>query len=568
MTNPQPDNFPAPERFARFSPTLKRALTKLPLLVCVGLFLFHFSVIRKYAVNLPNLDDWGMFAGDNHPASADLAWLYAQHSEHRTTTTKLFVWLQFQLNGWNVRTHLLVDFLLYGLFLILLVWFTRRVAPQLQTWVALSFIVFFLSPIIWIEHFMAYPVAVHFWLLFLLIAAWLLFGELQKWYALIGGCIAAVFSTYSFASGFVTSLILLIAFCLFKWLRASDAEVKDRRREFLQLLCVVGLIGGPLIIWIISFIRPPNQWPMIFPYRWSFWAFFLNLVSFGFGIDRVSVTWGALCLLIVLTPICGVVWKKGRHLSTGQWAAFVMVMAILADLSAISIGRAGVGAFYSKSLEYGEHGLPLILLSALNWSVFLKHSPRVRVVVMAALWFFCFAAFSNNWDFDIYRYASAGRAADVRCVRSFYNHTGNGNCPATYPVELSSVLEQAQRLNASFYQDAIQANRKTSSGPPAYLGAHDVADCHHIAGWAYDKSDPDVIVAVAIYDGDLLLSTVPATGFSAELLNAGIGTGAYVFEYETPPALKDGRPHSIRVQFAGTKLDLPNTPKVLACSPP
>lgn len=567
MANAQPED-PETEATSVWSmPMLKGALTKLPLLVCLGIFLFHFSVIRKYAVNLPNMDDWGMFAGDNHPASVDLAWLYAQHSEHRTATTKLFVWLQFQLNGWNVRTHLLADFLLYGLFLILLVWFARRVAPQLQTWVLLSFIVFFLSPIIWLEHFMAYPVAVHFWLLSLLIAARLLFGEPQRWYALVVGCIAAVFSTYSFASGFVTSLILLIAFCVFKWLRAAEARGKDRRREFFQLLLVAGSIGGPLIIWISGFTTASSRWPLIFPYRWSFWVFFLNLVSFGFGIDRVSLTWGALCFLIVMTPICGVVWKKGRHLSGGQWTAIVMVIAILADLSAISVGRAGLEASYSKTQEYAEHGLPLIILSVLNWSVFLKHSQRLRAAVVVALWFFCLAAFSNNWDFGIYRYASASRTADVRCIRTFYNHTGNGNCPSTYPLELSSVLEKAQRLNASFYQDAIKANSKTSSGPPVYLGAHSVADCHHIVGWAYDKSDPDAIVAVAIYDGDSLLSTVPATSLSLDLLNAGIGTGLYVFEYETPPALKDGRPHSIRVRFAGTTLDLSNTPKVLTCSP-
>ncbi|HEY6122506.1 MAG TPA: hypothetical protein VIV66_21300, partial [Pyrinomonadaceae bacterium] len=88
------------------TPFVKASLTKLPLLICVGVFLFHFSVIARYAVNLPNMDDWALVAGDDHPSSVDLEWLYDQHNEHRTTTTKLFVWLQYHLNGWNVRTHL------------------------------------------------------------------------------------------------------------------------------------------------------------------------------------------------------------------------------------------------------------------------------------------------------------------------------------------------------------------------------------------------------------------------------------------------------------------------------
>ena len=100
----------------------------------------------------------------------------------------------------------------------------------------------------------------------------------------------------------------------------------------------------------------------------------------------------------------------------------------------------------------------------------------------------------------------------------------------------------------------IKANRKPPSGQTAYLGATDVADGQRIAGGAYDKSDPDAIVVVAIYDGDSLMSTIPAIGFRPDLLNAGIGTGLYSFLYETPPALKDGRPHSIRVQFAALRV--------------
>src|SRR5262245_11846323 len=132
------------------SSSFKGALTKLPLLVCIAVFLFHFNLIRKYAVNIPNQDDWALFAGDNHPASLDLPWLYIEHNEHRTATTKLLVWFQFQLNGWNLRTHYLIDFFIYGVFLALLTWVARKWASDIPTWVILSFIVFLLSPIIWL----------------------------------------------------------------------------------------------------------------------------------------------------------------------------------------------------------------------------------------------------------------------------------------------------------------------------------------------------------------------------------------------------------------------------------
>ena len=550
-------------------PWLKRASTKLPLLVFVGLFLFHFAIIRKYAVNLPNWDDWAMFAGDNHPASVDLRWLYNQHNEHRTTTTKLFVWLQFQLNGWNVRTHLLVDFLIYGFFLGWLVWFARKIDPHLSTQTVLAFLIFFLSPIIWLEHFMAYPVAVHFWLIFLFIAAYFLFSESQTWPSLVIASLSSILSSYSFAAGFVTSLILLLTFWLFKSLRIYQSrEKKQRVRELLHLLLVTVLVGGALVFWIIGFQKPIYHPPLAFPYQPAFWRFFLNLVSFAFAIDRISYFWGVICLTIILAPICGEVWKRRGRLSGMHWAAVVSTFAILADLAAISMGRAGFGALSWRNQEYAEHGMPLIILSVINWSIFFRDRKTLRTSAIAALWIFCLITFKQNWDFDIYRQQSAIRLEGARCVKAYYEQLGDAQCPGIYPpsADFIYLLAQGKRLNASYYQDAIKA--RMTSGPPAYLGALDVADCNHIAGWAYDKSEPDAIVVVDIYDGSALLGSFPAISFRPDLLDAGMGTGLYSFERETPPALKDGRPHSIRVQFAGTTRDLPHSPMVLTCAPP
>src|SRR5712692_5755882 len=92
---------------------LRTWLPGLPWVICVSLFLFNFSLIRKYAVNLPHWDEWGLIYGDNHPASIDFPWLYQQVNDHRTATTKLFVWLQYHLNGLNLRTRQVLDFLIY-----------------------------------------------------------------------------------------------------------------------------------------------------------------------------------------------------------------------------------------------------------------------------------------------------------------------------------------------------------------------------------------------------------------------------------------------------------------------
>jgi len=104
------------------------------------------------------------------------------------------------------------------------------------------------------------------------------------------------------------------------------------------------------------------------------------------------------------------------------------------------------------------------------------------------------------------------------------------------------------------------------AAPPAYEGYHDITNCNGIMGWAWDKNRPDDPVEVDIYDGEILLATVTANNFRQDLVNAGIGNGQHGFTYPVPPGLKDGKPHSIRMRFAGTKNDLNNTPKDITCT--
>lgn len=308
-----------PNLFKRLEPWI----TRLVLIVCLGAFLYHFNVIRKYSVNIPYWDDWAMFTG-NHPASLDLSWLYEQANDHRTATTKLFVWLQFQLNGWNLRTHLLLSFLIYGFCVTWLVWFARKMAPELPPWVILGFAVFFMTSLIWTDHVIGYAVAVHFWLLFMLMATYCLFREPQSWHVLVLGCLASILSIYSFAAGVATAVVLLTGFSLFKSHRAYSAkDSKVRRRELLQLLLVAGLIVGALVVWIIGWKRTPARLPWVLPYDLRFWTFFLNLVALSFGIERISAFWGLICLLIVITPVCWIIAKKRTALPVAQWASLV-----------------------------------------------------------------------------------------------------------------------------------------------------------------------------------------------------------------------------------------------------
>jgi hypothetical protein len=399
------------------------------------------------------MDDWETFDTNQLPAGFSIEWLFAQHNEHRLATTKLLIWIQYQLNGWDLRVHQLLNFALYGFVLLWIVWSmetTRRVALG----VIVCFTVFLLSPITWFNHFMGYQSNVHLWLLFFLVSLHCLFSRSQTWNHVVTGCVASVLSIYSASAGFVSSLIVLILFCGFKSLRIFSFNQRARLREWFQLISVVALVGSGLAIWTVGYFQPPGHPPLSFPHTWPFWDHFLNVLSLGFGIDQVSAVLGLLCLFIVLTPILGQVVRVRKNLSSEQWVGFVAVMGILAVLASISTGRGGFGVEQAKSSRYAEFGMVLIPLSMLNWSIFLYHTKKLKGFVLAVLWFFCFLTFWDNWgDFRNYEREAGRRKQGIECIRAYYQGGGEALCPTIFPYSLPRFLAQAKRLDVSFYRN-------------------------------------------------------------------------------------------------------------------
>src|SRR5262249_46172167 len=93
----------------------------------------------------------------------------------------------------------------------------------------------------------------------------------------------------------------------------------------------------------------------------------------------------------------------------------------------------------------------------------------------------------------------------------------------------------------------LQMLQKAGIGPFRHLrqdglmvGSLDVIDAERIVGWAWDKKHPEAPVSVALYDGERLMTTIPANQFREDLKPAGIGGGRHAFYYPTPAELKDG----------------------------
>jgi hypothetical protein len=444
--------------------SFERLATGIVLSVTAFLFLYQLYLIHKYAVEIPYMDDWTMF-GPGRPAKLSVAWLLDASntrptaSEHVIAPTKLLVWMQYHLNGWNFSLNLVLNFLLFGLFIAWIAWFADQAVPDIPRYAKLAFIIFLLSPIDWFNHFMATQTCYLFYLIFFFLGSYLLFKDNQHWWHIVAGSLLSLLSIYTLASGFGSSLVLVIAFCVFKGARVySETNSARRIRETLQLAVTVFFIGGALSFWIAQYVTPPHV-NLVLPSDLRFWQFFVNLVSFGFGVETFSSWWGTFCLLVVVVPICAIIWRRKGKLTSIEWTCVVMATGLLLNVGEIAAGRASPSvAAGSKALRYVEFVLPLIPLSMIMWAVLLRERKRLKAATLAGLFAFCWLAFANDWRFDGYEHEAARRIEGRACVKEYYKGIGDGRCPTVYSVTpahipLSTWLDGARAVNASFYKN-------------------------------------------------------------------------------------------------------------------
>ncbi len=101
----------------------------------------------------------------------------------------------------------------------------------------------------------------------------------------------------------------------------------------------------------------------------------------------------------------------------------------------------------------------------------------------------------------------------------------------------------------------------------ATAGSVDVANCTHIAGWAWDPDQPNTPIVVQIANNGVYYNSYNANGFRSDLP----GNHAHAFDIPTPAAFKDGAHHSINVYGIDLNGDanslITGSPKDVFCPP-
>ncbi|NDD65941.1 MAG: hypothetical protein EBZ36_18485, partial [Acidobacteria bacterium] len=101
---------------------------------------------------------------------------------------------------------------------------------------------------------------------------------------------------------------------------------------------------------------------------------------------------------------------------------------------------------------------------------------------------------------------------------------------------------------------------------PVYAGNVDQSDCSTISGWAIDRNRLNSAISVRIYDGDKLIQSVVANNARPDVGALFNDNGLHGFRIATPAVFKDGKTHTLRVQFESSTTILGSGQKSLKCS--
>lgn len=415
-------------------------------------YLIHLGYIWTYSVDIPYRDEWGALEPGGLPSGFSLHWLFGFWNEHRIVLTKLEMLCLYYLNGWNLTSQHLLNFLIYGLLVLLVIRLVQRATPDLPRWVPVCFGVFLLSPLAQENHLMGFQSQFHFTLLFFLIAIYALFAQRLSWLRLWAGIAAAILSIYSFASGVVFGATVMVAFAT--WLLVcAQPEPDARRTALLQGIAVCGTIVISLALWFNGHPRAPQGGAMVFPTSAAFWVYYLNLLSGGLAQSGLSLLPGFCFLVFALVPVIGIIGSRRSLLSAPMAASITVILGILAALSFMAVGRGAFGPEQAKASRYTEISMLLIPFSVAAWACFLEQRPRVCRMVLAAFWAMCCLAFLPTWTyFSQYQDQYVERMAGIECVKKYYVGIGKGNCEVLFPGNIATELDIAKRLDLSFYR--------------------------------------------------------------------------------------------------------------------
>jgi len=421
----------------------------------LGAYLFHFWVISLFSLDIPFWDEWDVFPLPLEVGSeAILNWLFLPHNQHWIVPTRAQFLFAYYLNGWDLATLQCLNFFIFGLLVFSVGWGLSTGIRQENGWeerihhliVPAPLLLFLVSPIAYENHDWAFQSQFHFALLFSWWAVYFLFsGQGHQ----VAGTLMLILAVLSQSIGIAGSAAVLVILVISRFL-GWRAYAGSRRQAFLSIVPTILIVSGVIVLWRRSVSRIMPDLEMAGPLQADFWTFLLNLISYGWGINHPS--WGSGLLLLLLTVGALMVLILQNSASTYRWLLLAWSGMILGALTAIALGRAGLGVASAQTPRYAEVTTMLIPIVVVAWAQVTEKLSRQQLLIMGS-WLVLLLLFANNWSFTKYGARYLIRMQGIDCLKSkLQQQVDDIYCPELFPGPLGPRVERARILKLSFVE--------------------------------------------------------------------------------------------------------------------
>jgi hypothetical protein len=419
-------------------------------------FVWHLYLICIYSVDVPFHDDWLYFAPDSLTWEFPWRWIYSFFSEHRIVPTKLMAWLNLRLFGLDYGLQKIINFVIFGGVIGALAVLKNRVVGKGEFVLFPLFLLFLLSPVAYENHRWGFQSQFHFVLIFSNLALCYAFpAKIKNKHALLF-CLFSCAAMYSFSAGVVLTAITLGFMAIFVIIGIVRGAIEPSTYRLWFGVFIVMVIVA--LLWAHGYVRPHDEWSQeyVLPHRAAFWDYFLNLLSYSFGFERVSIFPGIVCMLLLVVPIIMLLVRRESRCLSSVWVILAAVVGVLIVLGLISMSRTYLNFYGSKTSRYTEIGFMLIPYMSMAWWLALRPG-KVRTTILSLLWFICFFSYQNDWSPQPYREAKQVDYYTLDCVESYFDGTGNGVCQGRTTKD---DIERARSLGSHFTRQFTSISEK------------------------------------------------------------------------------------------------------------
>jgi hypothetical protein len=427
----------------------KRRIDLLAGLAFAAIAVWHFHFVCATAVDIPEWDEWDLLADlVPHPTPA---WVFRYHNEHRIVLTKVQVLLHYAFDHWNVAHQQIGNFVIFVGLLILVVGAIRRVSSDMPVWLALLSSGVCLSTLPIQNHTWAFQSGFHFFLLFAMLAQWLLWTETATLPRLLVAAGCLLLSAYSFGAGVGTAAVIAVAYVLYRVFVHSE-----RQPRWAYVAAFAAIVGLGLALWFVP--PPPRGLEATYPWEWRFWSFMLQLLTLGVGqVEPTPVRFAVAIAVLILAPVSVALASPTLRAQRETWFLASTLAALIGALVVVTHGRAVFGDLGAKASRYGEIAMLIVPVTVhAYWLVMRRFGSRVQTSVAAAMAVLSFVGFADDWRFSAYAEVEAKRQQFEKCVRAELvgHQLSTEECGVAKPPRYDHSLPNAVKLQLSFVRRA------------------------------------------------------------------------------------------------------------------